>query len=111
MILYGLFSQYVTIEFRALFQCAILPGMEENFDHNDWIEQIKTRGMIGAFDLTLDILEPIGPLAAQVLYTLQPLLGVFGLHGMVEDVAQALDEPDGVEHLRERIHRSSDYES
>ncbi|MBC8170369.1 MAG: hypothetical protein H7X77_01805 [Anaerolineae bacterium] len=67
------------------------------------MEQIRARGWLNAFDVALDVLEPVGPLAAQILYTLQPLMGIFGWGGMIADLAQALDEPDGLDELRKRL--------
>jgi hypothetical protein len=77
--------------------------MAKDFDNSDWVEQIRVRGLTNAFEVALNVLEPLGPLAAQFLYTLQPMMGVFGLREMVADLAQALDEPDGVEELRKRL--------
>jgi hypothetical protein len=69
----------------------------------DWITQVKTRGMTNAVNIALDVLEPFGPLAAQMLFVLQPTFGIFGLKSAVEDIAQALDQPGGIETLRQRL--------
>lgn len=78
--------------------CAILPRMEQ-----DWITQVKLRGITNAVNIALDVLEPFGPLAAQMLFVMQPTLGIFGLKSAVEDIAQALDQPGGIEALRQRL--------
>lgn len=77
--------------------------MAKDFDNSDWVEQIRVRGLTNAFEVALNVLEPLGPLAAQLLYTLQPMMGIFGLRELTADLAQALDEPDGVEELRKRL--------
>lgn len=100
---FGLFSYFVAHKFRASGMCAILPRMEE-----DWIEQVKVRGMSGAFNTALDALEPLGPLAAQMLYVMQPALGVFGFRTAISELAAALDEPGGIEQLRQRLNRTDD---
>lgn len=66
----------------------------------DWIQTIKKRGWTGAFRTFLDVIEPLGPLGAQVLYVMQPLSGVLGWRDAVGDIAQALEQPDGIEQIR-----------
>jgi hypothetical protein len=95
---FGLSSYFKPVKFRALSGCAILPRMEK-----DWIEQIKLRGMSNMLNLAFDVLEPVGPLAAQVLYVLQPALGFPVLRSAVEEIANALDEPGGLDVLRDRL--------
>jgi hypothetical protein len=69
----------------------------------NWIEQVKILNLDGAFYLILDILEPLGPLGAQALYVLQPAAGIVGLREMIGDIAQALEEPEGIERLRQQL--------
>jgi hypothetical protein len=70
---------------------------------DDWIDGVKSRGLTGAFSVVLDVLEPLGPLGAQVLYVAQPLAGVFGWRRAVGDLADALETPGGVDALRRRL--------
>lgn len=72
-----------------------------------WIDQIKTRKLDHVLHLVLDILEPLGPLGAQVLYVLQPVSGLAGFSDMVGDIARALEEPDGIEQLRQQLEQDS----
>src|SRR5690606_3972737 len=50
------------INFCAFSGCAILAVM------SDWIQQAKVRGFAAPLRILLDVLEPLGPLGAQVLY-------------------------------------------
>lgn len=72
-------------------------------NHHLWVEQAKKRGLTGALRLTLDLLEPLGPLGAQVLYVLQPGLGIFGFYHIAGEVARTLEEPDGIDELRKQL--------
>jgi hypothetical protein len=69
-------------------------------DEYHWIRQMKERGLGGALRLTLDALEPLGPLGAQMLYVAQPALGLFGAGDALHRLAQALEEPGGIDRLR-----------
>jgi len=69
-----------------------------------WIAAARERGLTGALDVILDVLEPIGPLGAQVLYIVQPISGVLGWRQAVGDIATALEEPGGVDALRRALH-------
>lgn len=68
-----------------------------------WIDQLKSRRLGGALSLALDALEPLGPLGAQILWVLQPALGIFGFSEAVRDLAQALEEPQGIAALRAQL--------
>ncbi len=65
-----------------------------------WIKQARERGLDGALGVALDVLEPLGPLGAQVLWVLQPALGLLGARKAVGDIADALEEPGGIDRLR-----------
>jgi hypothetical protein len=80
--------------------------MEANDHQNDppeWVQGVKARGLGGALGVALDVLEPLGPLGAQVMYIAQPLLGVFLPRGVVGDIAHSLESPGGVEQLRKQL--------
>jgi hypothetical protein len=74
----------------------------------DWIKQIKARGLGGAFGVLLDIIEPMGPLGAQILWVAQPTLRVFGAGETLGHMAQALEEPGGIERLRSLLNDAND---
>ncbi len=67
----------------------------------EWVEKIRARGWENALSLALDVLEPLGPLGAQLLWVAQPAARVIGGWGdALAGLAQTLEEPGGVEHLR-----------
>jgi hypothetical protein len=70
---------------------------------SDWIAQIKARGLAQPLRVLLDVLEPLGPLGAQMLYIAQPLSGMFGAADAVEHLAEALEQPGGAAHLRDQL--------
>lgn len=76
----------------------------EGREHDDrpraWVTAVKMRGLTQALRVTLDALEPLGPLGAQLLYVMQPVLGLFGAQAAVDDIAQALEEPGGIDTVR-----------
>ena len=72
--------------------------------NHPWIDVARRRGLTGALDLVFDVLEPVGPLGAQMLYVVQPMAGVFGWRQAVGEIAIALEEPGGVAALRRQLH-------
>ncbi len=73
---------------------------------NEWITQVKVRGLAGAVGVALDALEPLGPLGAQLLWVAQPVLGVFGgesARNAANEIAEALETPEGIAHIREQL--------
>lgn len=76
---------------------------------NDWINALRERNLDGAVLVALDALEPLGPLGAQLLWVTQPLFGVFGGgvgRATVTAIAEALEQPGGVEALRRLLEES-----
>lgn len=69
----------------------------------EWVEQAKARGLGHALSVALDVLEPLGPLGAQVLWVAQPLLGIMVSSEALSSMAQALEEPGGIERLRQQL--------
>lgn len=65
-----------------------------------WIFDLKARGLDGAARTALDALGALGPLAAQALYVGQPMLRVFSQDVPLDDLAETLERPGGVEQLR-----------
>lgn len=70
---------------------------------SDWIEQVKRRGLVTPVRVLLDIVEPLGPLGAQILWVAQPVSGLFGASSVVGQLAKTLEEPGGIDHLRHRL--------
>ncbi len=68
-----------------------------------WLEQARARGVDGALRVALDVLAPLGPLGAQLIWAAQPALGLLGLGQAAAHLAGALEEPGGVERLRRRL--------
>ena len=87
------------LEFRAFSGCAILSIMAEQ----EWIQQVKARGLAAPLRLLLDALEPLGPLGAQLLYVAQPAAGLWGGSQVMGHIAAALEQPDGVAQLRQLL--------
>ena len=75
---------------------------------HEWVEAVRLRGWSGAARVLLDVLEPVGPLGAQILWIFQPLSSVFGWRQTVAEIARALEEPGGVEALRRELEADSD---
>ena len=69
----------------------------------DWVQQAKARGLAVPLRVLLDALEPLGPVGAQLLYIAQPAASLWGGAQMVGHIAAALEQPEGVEHLRQLL--------
>lgn len=72
----------------------------------DWISRVQERGLEQVFCTVLDVLEPFGPLGAQLIWIAQPAAQVLGreLWGeALSELAQALEEPGGVARLRQHL--------
>jgi hypothetical protein len=74
----------------------------------DWIILIKARGLQDAVGLALDVLEPLGPLGAQMLWVAQPVLNRWLPRNTVAAVAEALEAPGGVAELRHMLDEHTD---
>jgi len=66
----------------------------------EWVAQLQARGLGDALGLALDVLEPLGVLGAQLIWVAQPVLGVWFNRDMVRSIAQTLETPGEVEHIR-----------
>ncbi len=75
---------------------------------NDWVEAINARGLGSAFRTVLDVLTPLGPLAAQLLYVAQPVTGLFGWGDAVANFAHTLEDPEEIAALRQRLKAADD---
>ncbi len=71
---------------------------------DDWIHEIRARGWGSVLITALDVLEPLGPVGAQMLWIAQPAARLIGGWGdAVGGLAQALEEPGGIERLRQLL--------
>ncbi|MFZ4826457.1 MAG: hypothetical protein ACOYLB_03810 [Phototrophicaceae bacterium] len=53
--------------------------------------------------LFLDVVEPVGTLGAQVLWVMQPSLGIFFGHQLIGEIAQILENPAELAELRKQL--------
>ena len=77
--------------------------MENPYRIPDWIDRLKGRGGAPYALLTLDVIEPIAPVLAQVMWMAQPLAGLWGGRQDARDLAELLEAPDGIDRLRRRL--------
>ena len=66
----------------------------------DWVKQLQARGLGDALGLALDVLEPLGVRGAQLIWVAQPVLGVWFNRDTVHNIAQTLETPGEVAHIR-----------
>ena len=76
-------------------------------DLQTWIEAARKRGWGDALSLALDALEPLGPFGAQMLWVLQPAAGLFGGRAALGALADALEQPGGIDRLRQQLEDDS----
>ena len=70
----------------------------------EWIEAVQARGWENAVSAALDVIEPLGPLGAQMLWVAQPAARLIGGWGdMLGALATALEEPGGIARLRHAL--------
>ena len=77
--------------------------MNETSKNDTWIEAAKARGWDSGLLLMMDVLEPVSPLASQMLWVVQPMAGVFGAHEAIREIAEALETPEGLKILRAKL--------
>jgi len=83
-----------------LARCVIVCPMEDE-RLRVWINSLKARGLESVARTALDALGALGPLAAQAIYVGQPLLRVLGRNIPLDDLAEILEQPGGVDRLRQ----------
>jgi hypothetical protein len=66
----------------------------------EWVAQVKGNGWAAALSLTLDVLAPLGPLGAQVVWVLQPALRPWMPPTALEHLALTLERPDELAQVR-----------
>ncbi|MCU0464565.1 MAG: hypothetical protein MUF38_08325 [Anaerolineae bacterium] len=68
-----------------------------------WVERVRARGWAGMVSAALGMVGPLAPLAAQLLHVGQPVARVLASGFPLGALADALEEPGGVEALRKRL--------
>lgn len=70
----------------------------------EWVEAVRARGWQHAASTVLDVLEPLGPLGAQMLWIAQPAARLMGgWSDTLGTLALALEAPGGIERLRNAL--------
>ncbi len=77
--------------------------MKHDSQQPDWIQQVQARGLDGALYTALDVLEPLGPLGAQLVWMAQPLFGLWIPRETMQHLAETLEKPGGFELLRQQL--------
>ncbi|MYD09082.1 MAG: hypothetical protein F4X02_03470 [Chloroflexi bacterium] len=77
--------------------------MESQKQPPAWIETAKRRGNADLLLSLLDVVEPIAPVLAQGLLVAEPLALLWGGGGSLRALAEQLEEPGGVEALRQQL--------
>lgn len=75
-------------------------------DHSEqftWAQQAHARGLDGLLHVALDVLEPLGPLGAQLVWIVQPMLGMWISREVLQQLAETLETPGGFEQLRQQL--------
>jgi hypothetical protein len=69
----------------------------------EWITQVKERGWDTTLLSMLDVIEPFAPLVGQAMLLGEPMAMLMGQRQAWHDLSQLLDEPQGVEQLRQLL--------
>lgn len=77
--------------------------MDKQSQTPDWLDRAKQNGYDQWVLVFLDAIEPIAPIIAQGLWVVQPLSGLWGGASSVQHLAETLESPDGIDHLRQRL--------
>ncbi len=77
--------------------------MDGQSDVSRWIASAKRRGQIPLLLTLLDVIEPIAPVLAGGLHTAQPLARHWRGSAGLRELADLLEEPDGIRVLRRRL--------
>ena len=77
--------------------------MKEKTDTGTLIQAVKARGWQDATRTILDVVEPVAPLISQLLWVFQPISNLIGARDIVGELAEVLDKPGGIDHLRKQL--------
>ena len=77
--------------------------MDSDYQVADWIEAAKARGATPFFLTLLDAIEPLAPALAQGLLVAQPLANLWRGGDALRELADMLEEPDGLRELRRQL--------
>lgn len=75
--------------------------------NEEWLDEIKARRLEGALLTVLDMVGPFAPLAAGMLWVMQPAAGLFGGRQWIGNLASVLDDPEEITRLRKALEKSS----
>ncbi len=65
-----------------------------------WGARLHRSGLDGLAEVLLDVLTPLAPLGAGLLYVAQPTLGLALPRALIGELAATLDAPDAIEQIR-----------
>jgi hypothetical protein len=68
-----------------------------------WRTRLEQWGMLGIADVLLIGLSPLAPIGAQLLYIAQPVLGLVWKRHSIDEWANLLENPHGLDWLREQL--------
>lgn len=68
-----------------------------------WSKRLHAARLDGLVNMLLDIVEPLSPLGAQVLWVSQPTLGLLMPREEITTLARLLEQPDGMAWVREQL--------
>ena len=77
--------------------------MDRHYQAADWIEAAKRRGGAPFLLILLDAIEPLAPALAQGLLVAQPLANLWRGGDALRELADLLEEPDGLRELRRQL--------
>lgn len=81
--------------------------MDAQSDVSRWIDSANRRGQIPFLLALLDVIEPIAPVLAGGLHAAQPLARHWRGAAGLRELADLLEEPDGLRILRRRLAESA----
>jgi len=77
--------------------------MKDQSEIGGWIEAVKERGGAPILLTLLDAFEPLAPVLAQGLLVAQPLANLWRGGAALRELADMLEEPDGLRELRRQL--------
>ncbi|NDJ86135.1 MAG: hypothetical protein GYB66_09645 [Chloroflexi bacterium] len=70
---------------------------------NRWRDWLERHGLSSIAGSMLEAASPLSVFGAQIIYILQPALGLVWKHDTIRDWAQLLETPEGLGWLREML--------